>query len=152
MTTLTDDADWSGILMVSVGVVGKSSGIKYGKYRYVTPGEVAVARLLDSMGVPFTPDVSIKVFHPDWSDTMPMVYVPDFIFDKRACIWTDRDGGREIVHGIEVKHRTRKSGMFPAKGLKKIAVLRKAKGINIKIVDELTVQKLTGLPITKFDI
>jgi hypothetical protein len=144
---LIDEADWSGIVLASVGVQGKTSGYEYDGYRYVTPGEVAVAKLLDATGVPFTPDVSVKVRHPDWNDILPMVYTPDFVFNGLAYVWMNEDGSREVVHGIEVKHRTKK-GDFPTKGLRKIEILRKAKGINIKILDELSVRKLERLPLT----
>jgi len=150
LDNLTDDADWKGIDMSSVGVVGKTHGYEYRSYMYVTPGEVAVAKLLGAQAVPFTPDVFIKIATPLWTEGLPMVYVPDFVFNRRPYVWIDADGHRELIHGIEVKHRGR-AGNFPKRGLRKIAVLREARGISVKILDELWVRMQTYLPIEPYD-
>lgn len=147
---LTDNADWTGIDMNSVGVVGQTHGYEYHGYRYVTPGEVAVARLLDLMGVPFTPDVFIKVKTPLWPGRLPLVYVPDFVLNGRAYVWTEADGSRELIHGFEVKQRSR-DGDYPARGMRKIAALREAKGIRIKILDELWIRSQSRLLLAPFD-
>jgi len=150
LDNLTDNADWTGIDMDSVGVVGKTHGYEYRGYMFVTPGEVAVARLLDLMGVPFTPDVFIKVKTSLWPGRLPLVYVPDFVLNRRAFVWTDEDGSRELIHGFEVKQRSR-DGDYPARGMRKITVLREAKGIRIKILDELWIRDQNCLPIMPLD-
>ncbi len=144
---LKDKADWTGIVIASVGVQGRTSGYEYGGYRYVTPGEVAIARLLTEQDIPFTPDVQVRIRTPLWKERLPLVYTPDFVFDGQAYIWCDRTGTEEIVHGIEVKGRNRQ-GRYPRRALEKIKVLREARGINVTLIDESLACRMGALPLT----
>jgi hypothetical protein len=112
MSQLVDQADWSDVVLKSTNVIGsaKNSQLTHNGYRYATHGELLLAQLLDQLGIPFTPNVRF-----DFDDTpvkggqktpKGKVYVPDFIFNKRAYVWTDPDTGeQEVIHGLEAKNR-----------------------------------------------
>jgi len=99
---------WRGIKLVSVDVGVRHDDFLHDGYRYVTIGELRIARLLDKQGISFTPDVQVTMRKFDASSNggrsrKTVIYVPDFIFNRDTYIWTDQDGDEFEIHGIEAK-------------------------------------------------
>jgi hypothetical protein len=136
MADTVDPAIWDGIDIKSTNVGGRkkdNSSLYFNGVQYVTEGEVLLARLLTAMRVPFTPNVKIILKPPRSAKTnQDVIYVPDFIFNKKAFVWRNEDGSEEIVHGIEAKglHARQKT----AKGKEKVRLLREQRGINVKML------------------
>jgi len=153
MADTVDPAVWDGIDIKSTNVGGRkkdNSSLSFNGVQYVTEGEVLLARLLTAMRVPFTPNVKI-VLKPSKSakTKQAVIYVPDFIFNKKAFVWRNENGTEEMVHGIEAK------GLHPrqktAKGREKVRLLREQRGINVKMLstDEIRAfSRAGGLPMT----
>ena len=154
MTQRSDRADWRGIVMRSVNVGGrnpKSKRLRFDGYNYVTEGEVILARLLTDMGVPFTPDVQTVTEDPDHGNR-EVIFVPDFILNQRAYLWTNEDGTTEIVHGLEAK--AARSGRFTRKDLNKVELLRQQRGIHVKllsIADIKRYERRGSLPLSPLE-
>ncbi len=142
MTQFIDQADWSDIALKSVSV-GAKGVYSFRGFSYVTPGELAVARILHMKGIKFTPDVFIKL--PN-SSGLPFIYVPDFIFNGQAVIWSNSDGSEELIHGLEIKHRT-KGGVFPPKGVRKTNTLYERRKIRVRLLCEHEARQTRPLPI-----
>ena len=145
MTEFRDEADWSGIKFESVSV-GAKGIYRFRGYSYVTPGELAIARRLHTRGIAFTPDVFIRLSNPNPRSSLPFVYVPDFIFNGQAVIWTDAEGHEELIHGLEIKFR-KKGGAFPPKGIRKTGKLFEQREIRVLLLGELEARELRPLPI-----
>jgi hypothetical protein len=103
---------WRDIDFVSADVGVRHDRYLYNGYRYVTWGEERIARMLDSQGVAFTPDVQIVMHRFDVTDgnrqtRQRVIFVPDFIFNRDTYIWTDSEGIGSEIHGIEAKAAVR---------------------------------------------
>lgn len=157
-----EEPDWRGIRFVSVGVGGKS-WFEHDGYRYCTPGEMILARLLQRQGIPFTPDIRFTMRNDDSTAKMSeVIYVPDFVFDRTAWTWTEDDGTSYTIHGLEVKAHKPTSGSrmrgLPADAakrmLKKQALLYRERHVVVIIVSEAEVEAWEaegGLPMEPFD-
>ncbi len=131
MKRLVDDANWDGIILKRTNVGGTSNcdrALLVNGVQYVTEGEALMARLLADLRIPFTPNVKFVVR----SATRDVVYVPDFIFDRRAYRWRNDDGTEEIIHGIECKGLHRRRG--ETKRTEKVRLLKEQRGINVKVL------------------
>ncbi len=157
-----EDPDWSGVDLQSVGVGGKT-WFTFDGYKYCTPGEMILAKLLKERLVPFTADVrfEMKDDNPE-ARRSKVIYAPDFIFDRTAWLWTEEDGTSFVIHGLEVKaHKpeggSRMSGLpsDAAKRMyKKQALLYKRRRIVVIIVSEAEVEAWErdgNLPISAID-
>lgn len=135
--TFHDRADWDGISLESfdVGAGSKPKSLNFKGYQYATQGEVRVARILDHMGIPFTPDVRIRLETPDGRDRF---FVPDFVFDRKPYIWTAR-GKQKLIHGIEAKGKTR-GGQFSEKALNNVRTLEAQYGIVILLLSNAQIK------------
>jgi len=138
MKNPVDPADWTGVSVKSTDVGGHSKkglSLVVDGVQYATKGEAIMARLLLDLGIAFTPNVKFVLKAAPGSKTpRSVVYVPDFIFDKKAFIWRNEDGSEEIVHGIEAKGAH--AGHFTPKGREKVRLLRSQRGINVKLMSE----------------
>ncbi len=153
MKRLVDDANWDGIILKRTNVGGTSKGdraLLVNGVQYVTEGEAILARLLADLGIPFTPNVKFVLkASPGSKGGQDVIYVPDFIFDRRAYLWRNEDGSVEMIHGIECK------GLHPrrcrTKGAEKVRLLKTQRGINVKMLstDEIRSFARSGrLPMT----
>jgi len=133
MTRLIDEADWSDIAFESVSV-GAKGVHRYRGRSYVTPGELAIARALHVKRIEFTPDVFVSL---PVGPGLPFIYVPDFIFNSQVYVWTEPDGSELLIHGLEIKHRTR-SGAFPPKGIYKTDKLYELRKIRVRLLCAVT--------------
>lgn len=106
--SLCDQADWDGLTLESADVGARTRRRRWrvGGVQYTTEGEAVLARLLIYMGVNFTPDVPIMLL-PERSGDAVSLYVPDFVFDREPYVWHWPNGGRSVIHGLEVKGATR---------------------------------------------
>lgn len=159
---LADRADWSGI-EIKVCPVGTDKNRKlfahlvYDGRQYATEYEVMAAKLLTKLGAVFTPNVSFEFpAPPRFTRRRTSRFVPDFVFNKKAYIWTDPDGTEQLIHGIEVKGASKRRGKkrFAKWAVEKIDGLRKHRGIVIKLVsnDDIEVFSKQGrLPMRPFD-
>ncbi len=139
-----DRADWSGIVLESVNVgAHPCDRLKLDGYQYVNEQELALAKLLKRMGIPFTPDVRIVLDVPPDArgerGSAQRIYVPDFIFDKTAYLWWGI-GGRQVIHGLEAKRAV--SGHFPARAIQNIDLLAAQRNVRVKL--------LSGAQIMRF--
>ncbi|MFH1047724.1 MAG: hypothetical protein V1738_05450 [Patescibacteria group bacterium] len=100
---------------------------EFAGYRYCTPGEVSLARLLTNMGVAFTPDVEIPL-PPKGGGKKSRAYVPDFLLNGDEYVWTDDDGTEHIIHGIECKGANNPSD--------KAQALYRKRGVHVIVVYE----------------
>ena len=109
MTELVDQANWSKVSLKSTNVQGKSRNrFVYDGYSYATEGEMLLAELLDRQGIPFTANVKFVLDFTPKGEKTPRgtIFVPDFIFNKKAYVWTDPvTGEEEVIHGLEAKNR-----------------------------------------------
>lgn len=109
MSELVDQADWSKVSLESTNVQGRSKRRHvHNGISYATEGERLLAELLDQQGVPFTPNVKFVLGFTQKGEKTPRgkIFVPDFIFNKQAYVWTDPDTGEEeVIHGLEAKNR-----------------------------------------------
>lgn len=137
MRVLVDEANWDDVVIRSTNVGGNSKknngGLRVNGVQYVTEGEAVLAKLLLALKVAFTPNVKFVLRAPSGAkNRRDVIYVPDFIFNKRAYVWRNADGSEEIVHGIECK------GLHPrqckTKGGEKVRLLRQQRGINVKML------------------
>jgi hypothetical protein len=125
---LTKKANWSGVEFVSRAVGCKHDLYVFEGYRYCTYGEFMVAKLLTTMGVSFTPDVSFRIENDGTIKNKTRFFVPDFVFNGDEYFWTELDGAVTVIHGIECKAGIRKP--------EKIRLLYEQRGINILILSE----------------
>lgn len=136
---LTDRADWSGI-EIKVHPVGTDGNQRYAHLiydgrQYATEQEVMVAELLTRMGVPFTPNVRFEFpAPPRFAKRQVSHFVPDFVFDRKAFIWTDPDGSEELIHGLEVKGTSKGKKRFAKWAREKADGLKKHRSIVIKLI------------------
>ncbi len=119
--------NWKGVQFVSRKNMQGNRRYEFNGYRYCTPGETVLARLLTTARIAFTPDVTIAI-PPKGSGKKPRSYVPDFVFNGDEYTWTDEDGTEHIIHGIECKGAMRKS--------EKAKSLYGKHGIHIIVVSE----------------
>lgn len=137
-----DDADWNGIELIStkVGTGGKHERnpevLEFGGYRYASPEERMLAELLSASGIAFTPDVS---FGLDTLHQKERIFVPDFIFDRQAYIWSGQRADRRsnapsvLIHGIEAKGMNGK-GEFSARAKENVALLWQTRRIKVLLL------------------
>ncbi len=147
--SLSDQADWDGIQMESAAVGARTRRRRWriDGVQYVSEGEALLARLLIFMDIPFTPDVPILLRRED-GRAPSILYVPDFILDRAAYIWSWPNGRREVIHGLEVKGSTRP---LPGVGrpvkksyrrtLGKIIRLRQERNINVLLLTDREVRR-----------
>jgi hypothetical protein len=149
---MIDHADWRGIRIVSRDMgasVRRRRRFKFGGIQYVTLTERIIAELLTAMDIAFTPNVEICLDRE--SGKIPMIYVPDFIFDGEALIWCDEDG-EKLVHGIECKGMTRHVYEQPHSS-RKVRRLARERDIVLKMICEeeaLEFQEVGRLPLRPF--
>ena len=151
-----DEADWSGVKLESVNVAGGKPNPQFihNGNCYVTEGEWLLAQALDAQGVPFTPNVRfvLKPSKTARGERTPRdsIYVPDFIFNKQAYIWTDPDTGEEeLIHGLEAKGSRRRQGH----GYRKINLLWQSRRIRVKLLSAPDIKRLIaagGLPLRPY--
>jgi hypothetical protein len=150
---LIDRADWTGITIAStdVGSRNKPARWRHDGYQYATAGEHQMAVLLSSQGIPFTPDVRFDLL--DATGTGGRVFIPDFVFNGKAFIWTWR-GKRTVIHGIEAKGKG-KGGNFSPRALENVALLKQQRGITILLLSNGQIKQLYNasrrLPLTPLD-
>ncbi len=124
---LRDEADWQGISFVSTNVVGslRKKSLVVDGYQYATEEEAMLAEMLLQQGIQFTPNVSFGIVMPTRGGaTVP--FVPDFIFNGRAYVWSDNDG-EILVHGLEAKGKkgkTQKVSLLFAQRRVRVLLLR----------------------------
>lgn len=148
---MEDSASWDGISVRSISVGARKVGRVnfYKGYYYANEYEVLLARLLVRMRIPFTPDVKMCV---RYDDGRTGYFVPDFIFDKHAYIWTTPQGKTRLIHGIEAKGLT-SAGDFPEKAKRRIRLLEEQRGIRIWLMCNKMIKRWYGrgyLPIIEF--
>ncbi|KPJ84689.1 hypothetical protein AMJ57_05680 [Parcubacteria bacterium SG8_24] len=146
MQELRDSADWDGVVLksINVGAVSKNPGAArrneqylYDGYHYCTEGEFQLARLLDTMSIPFTPDVS---FHLDIIRRHNRVgrrqFVPDFVFNKLPFIWWSAQRRPLLIHGIEAKRASQGRGeqSFSDRARENVRLLYRQRGIRILLL------------------
>jgi len=136
MAKFVDAADWSGVPLKSHDVgtrANRKHSYPFGGVCYATEGEMLLAKLLIEMGVPFTPNVQFVLKPPPGRRSRTdVIFVPDFIFNKQAYIWTDENGREELIHGLEAKGMN--PDQFTAKGRAKVRLLRETRGINVRLI------------------
>ncbi len=152
MADLVDSADWKGILLKSMNVgasTKQKAHLRYNGKQYATDGEYILAKLLTATGIDFTPNVQFVLKPPaDGKRRQDVIYVADFIFDKKAFVWTNADGSEELVHGIECKGMM--PGKFPAKAREKVRLLSEQRGIGVKLLSTKEIEEFVargGLPM-----
>lgn len=148
---MEDSANWDGISVRSVSVGARKVGRVnlYRGYYYANEYEVLLARLLVRMRIPFTPDVKMYI---RYDDGMTGYFVPDFIFNKRAYIWTTPQGKTRLIHGLEAKGLT-SQGDFAEKARTRIRLLEEQRRICIRLISNAAIQryhKRGHLPLTEF--
>ena len=128
-----DEADWTDVAFESVDVgVRPEFGFEHNGYLYATEGELILAQLLDKQDISYTPDVRVE-FEQSCNGkkkkrAKKAAYVPDFVFNGQAFIWTDpKTGAEELIHGLEAKARKLQYG--------KAQRLKVSRFINIKILN-----------------
>lgn len=145
MAKLRDTADWTGIDIRTINVgAAKHDKFLFRGIRYVNETELMLAQLLWKMRLPNTPNVRFIMDMPPGSKLPKRVFVPDFIFNGKACVWDDGNG-QELIHGIEAK-----GGGFPARAVLNVRLLREQRGIHIMLLNRKDIShytKLGGLPI-----
>lgn len=136
--TYRDDARWDGVDFVSVdvGARNKSEKLIYNGYQYATKGERQLAELLANMGIAFTPDVPFWLPKPDGRARL---FVPDFVFDKKAYLWHARRRPM-LIHGIEAKGKTR-NGTFSDRALENVALLRQHRGVVVLLLSNSQIKQ-----------
>lgn len=145
MSGLADGANWTGLELCSVvvGGAGKNgTAFRFQGVDYVTQGEFFMARLLVELGLAFTPNVR---FHLTDSKGRKVIYVPDFILNRQAYVWDDR----EVIHGFEAKC-VLGGGDFTEKAKRKVRLLKEQYGIAVKLITDEQIKEffLAGmLPI-----
>ncbi len=96
--------NWSRIKIVSFDLGVKHDDYLYDGYRYVTRGEMRIAQMLTRQGIAFTPDVEFPMHKRGRNGRWRRcAFIPDFIFNCDTYIWTDHDGEKFVIHGIEAK-------------------------------------------------
>lgn len=126
-----DEARWDGVDFVSVdvGARNKSASLVFDGYQYATKGERQLAELLTDLGIPFTPDVPFWLPKPDGKSRL---FVPDFVFDRRAYLWYGRRRP-VLIHGIEAKGKTR-DGTFSERALENVRLLKEHRNVTILLL------------------
>jgi hypothetical protein len=151
MTRFRDTARWDGVDYVSVDVGAQNKAKKYvfQGYHYATRGEMQLAELLTTLGIPFTPDIPFWLKKPDG---LARLFVPDFVFDKRPFIWFGRRKPT-LIHGIEAKGKTR-LGTFSERALENVRMLHEQRGIRILLLSNGQIKQYFNkgrLPLKPFD-
>ncbi|MDD5251236.1 MAG: hypothetical protein PHT12_01210 [Patescibacteria group bacterium] len=150
MTTLVDRANWRGVIVESEAVNGGSVDprLRHEGVQYVTEGELLLAKLLCQMSVAFTPNVKF-LLAPSGNKPprgrirfVPVIYVPDFVFNRLGLIWTNEDGTTEIVHGLEAKSVR---SHFKPQALRKARLLAEQRSIHIKLLSETDIRRYAAL-------
>ena len=150
-----DEADWTDVAFESVDVGVRSEfGFEYIGYLYATEGELILAQLLDKQGISYTPDVRVefeqlpKGRKKNKAKRKPKkaAYVPDFVFNGQAFIWTDpKTGEEELIHGLEAKAKKLKT--------RKTERLRSSRAIKIKTLNMKDIRfflSLGSLPLRPY--
>jgi hypothetical protein len=154
---LTDKARWTGIRMRShdVGARKMKGGKPRDRYthngvHYRTASECMLAKLLARQKVDFTPNVRF-VFKTQ--DGQRREFVPDFIFNRQAYVWTGSKKHKPLlIHGIEAKGRTR-NGKFSERAWENIRLLRHHHGIVVLLLSNEAIQRFWRqgwLPLAAF--
>jgi hypothetical protein len=130
--------------------------LKFDGIHYSTLTELLVAQMLTLQKVRFTPNVLIQlglmpVPGRKFLD-QPVIFVPDFIFNKDEYLWTWPDGATEVIHGIECKGLTRKASHKDG-NLHKVHLLDRERRIHLVVISEeetLEFQSAGGLPLVPY--
>lgn len=124
-----DDANWTGIEMKSLRNQHTPERYRFDGYPHVTIGEWMVAKLLTRMGIPYTPDVTVTMTAENGKDGA--IWVPDFVFNKKAYVWNTRER-QFLIHGIEVKRA--RMGYFRQRDMDRVRMLKEQRGISILLL------------------
>ena len=87
----------------------------------------------------------------NWKPDGRCIFVPDFIFNRRAYVWSD-ESGEQLLHGLEAKRA--KSGCFSSRAKKKVKLLKEQRGINVKLLSEADIRhycQLGALPMRLYE-
>lgn len=151
--------NWRRVRLVSHDVGGRTNPelahLQFNGLQYVTPTEVMVAKMLTAQGIPFTPNVPILlgILHVPGQrlPEQPILYVPDFIFDKKTLLWTWPDGRTETTQVIECKGLTRKAS-HKHSNLHKVRLLDRERHIHLIVLSEeetIELEAAGGLPLVR---
>ncbi|MEY4723425.1 MAG: hypothetical protein RLZZ324_938 [Candidatus Parcubacteria bacterium] len=148
MKRFIDHANWTDIAMVSTDVgakVRRHGRFSHDGHVYKNDGERRLAELLDTLGIPFVPDVAMT-FTDD--SLRSFTFVPDFVFCGRPFIWSGRRKP-QLIHGIEAKGKQR-GGKFSRRSLDHVEGLYKARGIRILLLSNSSIKhyhRMGSLPL-----